>query len=255
MSMIASKILHYLHAELIWETQLLGASATIQAAAGCSQTVAEPSSAMPWHTSVLPQASSSFNSAAPHLHCPLSTGPSSPGSHAVSHCPSLATCQPPQHSLPSAVTAPSDVDAMDTDAAMAQDSISSQAEQQYLGGTTYAHMARDKLEDAAREMKRDQKKQKRQLEVLQQQLANAESEAVELEAQLHSTSEQASSASEAAADLQAELIRERNARQKLEKEKKDLQLHLDAVSALSEQTAELIAAEAEFAKAGHPHVQ
>ena len=144
---------------------------------------------------------------------------------------------------------------MDTDAAMAQDSISSQAEQQYLGGTTYAHMARDKLEDAAREMKRDQKKQKRQLEVLQQQLANAESEAVELGAQLHSTSEQASSASEAAADLQAELIRERNARQKLEKEKMDLQLHLDAVSALSEQTAELIAAEAEFAKAGHPHVQ
>lgn len=104
MSMIASKILHYLHAELIWETQLLRASATIQAAAGCSQTVAEPSSAMPWHTSVLPQASFSFNSAAPHLHCPLSTGPSSPGSHAVSHCPSLATCQPPQHSLPSAVT-------------------------------------------------------------------------------------------------------------------------------------------------------
>ncbi len=128
MFMIASKMLYYLHAELTWENQLPGASATIRAAAGCSQTVAKPSSAMPWHTSVLLQASSYFNSAAPHLHCPLSTGPSSSGSHAVSHCPSLATCQPPQHSLPSAITSPSDVDAMDTDAAVAQDPIPSQAE-------------------------------------------------------------------------------------------------------------------------------
>ncbi len=128
---IASMILYYLHAELTWETQLPEASATIQAAAGCSQTVAELGSAMPWHISVLLQATSSFNSAAPHPHCPYSTAPSSPGSHAVSHCPSLATCQPPQHSLPSAITTPSDGDAMDTDAAMTQDPMSCQAEQQH----------------------------------------------------------------------------------------------------------------------------
>ena len=132
MLMIACMILCHLHV-LPWETQLPGASAIIQAAAGCSQTVAEPSSAMPWRTSVLLQATSLFNSAAPHLHCPYSTAPSSPGSHAVSHCPFLAIRQPPQHSLPSAITSSGDGDAMDTDATMTQDPMSSQAEQQHLG--------------------------------------------------------------------------------------------------------------------------
>ncbi len=132
MLVIASMILCYLHA-LTWETQLPGVSATIQAAAGCSHTSAEPSSAMPWRTSVLLQATSSFNSAAPHQQCPYTTASSSPGSHAVSHCPSLATRQPPQHYLPSAITSPCDGDTMDTDAAMTQGSMSSQAEQQHLG--------------------------------------------------------------------------------------------------------------------------
>ncbi|DBB05502.1 TPA: hypothetical protein ACH3X1_012458 [Trebouxia sp. C0004] len=74
------------------------------------------------------------------------------------HCPSLATCRLTQHSLPKTITTPSDGDAMDTDAAMTQDLMSSQAEQQHLGGITYAHMARDKLQDAAKRAKKGSEK-------------------------------------------------------------------------------------------------